>query len=239
MLLSRQGHTNPYPRTADSDVVILAVYHFQKLGLTELWAGSGSDKTFKQIPIHHICQQLGTQRCQALLFFYTYMGCDVTSALFGMGIKTGCNAWANFAEVMETFIATTQDPTSLKLDALHMRRLERLTVLMYSRMCSWMHPSNPACLVPAYKMCTACCSFHLEVVSLKSYPHFQCNWTELGMECQNQEMDAILDWSTRCQLWMHTAIPLWVLGCMQGQLQVQSSWNLLWATVQVWRRSHK
>ena len=145
---------------------------------------------------------------------------------------------------------------SLKLDSLHMRRLERLTVLMYSRMCStvqwskaadvhswpqssWMHPTNPACLVPAYKTCTACCNFHLEAVSLKSYPHSECNWMGREMEGQNQNMDAILDWSTRCQLWMHTASPLWVLGCMQGQLQVQSSWNLLWATVQVWRRSHK
>ena len=140
-----------------------------------------------------------------------------------------------------------------------MRRLERLTVLMYSRMCStvqwskeadvqivhsgpqstWMHPSNPAGLVPAYKTCTACCTFHLEAVSLNSYPHSECNWMGLEMKCQNQDTDAILDWSTRCQLWMHTATPLWVLGCMQGQLQVQSSWNSLWATVQVWRRLHK
>ena len=116
---AEQGHTKAYLRTVDTDVVILAIYHFQELDLTELWAGSGSDKTFKEIPIHHICQQLGSQRCQALLFFHAYMGCDVTSALFGMGITTGWNAWANFPEVTETFIAITQDPTSLKPDAVH------------------------------------------------------------------------------------------------------------------------
>jgi len=48
--------------------------------------------------------------------------------MFGIGKKTAWIAWANFPEVTETFIAITQDPTSLKLDSLHMRRLERLTV---------------------------------------------------------------------------------------------------------------
>jgi len=56
--------------------------------------------------------------------------------MFGIGKKIAWKAWANFPEVTETFIAITQDPTSLRVDSLHMRRLERLTVLMYSKMCS-------------------------------------------------------------------------------------------------------
>ena len=122
------GHTKAYLRTGDTDVVILAIYHFHELGLTEMWIGFGSGKTFKEIPIHHICQQLGSQRCQALLFFHSYTGCDVTLAMFGIGKNTAWNAWANFLEGTESFIGITQDPTSLKLDSLHMRRLERLTV---------------------------------------------------------------------------------------------------------------
>ena len=131
-----QGHTKAYLRIVDTDVVILAIYHFHELRLTELWVGFGSGKTFKEIPIHHICQQLGTQRCQALLFFHAYMGCDVAYAMFDIGKKTAWNAWTNFPEVTETFIAITQDPTSLTLDSLHMSYLERFTVLMYSKMCS-------------------------------------------------------------------------------------------------------
>ena len=127
---AEQGHTKAYLRTVDTDVVILAIYHFQELGLTELWIGFGSGKTFKEIPIHLICQQ----HCQAPLF-HAYTSCDVTSAMFGIGKKTAWNAWANFPKVTESFIAITQDPTSLKLDSLHIRRLERLTVLMYSKMC--------------------------------------------------------------------------------------------------------
>ena len=131
-----QGHTKAYLRTVDTDVVVLAIYHFHELGLTELWVGFGSGKTFKEIPIHHICQQLGSQHCKALLFFHAYTGCDVTSAMSGIGKKTAWNAWTNFPEVTQTFIAITQDPTCINLDSLHMRRLERLTVLMYSKTCS-------------------------------------------------------------------------------------------------------
>ena len=55
--------------------------------------------------------------------------------MFGIGKKTTWNAWATFPEVTDTVIAITQNPTSLKLDSLHMQRLERLTVLMYSKNC--------------------------------------------------------------------------------------------------------
>jgi hypothetical protein len=133
---AEQGHTKAYLRTVDTDVVILAIYHFYEQCLTELWIGFGSGKTFKEIPIHHICQQLGTQHCQALLFFHAYTGCDVTSAMFGIGKKTAWNAWLNFPDVTDTFIAITHDPASLTLDTLHMSRLERFTVLMYIKMCS-------------------------------------------------------------------------------------------------------
>ena len=54
--------------------------------------------------------------------------------MFGIGKKTAWNVWA-ISEVTDTSIAITQDPTSLTLDSLHMQRLERLTVLMYSKNC--------------------------------------------------------------------------------------------------------
>ena len=130
---AEQDHTKAYLRTVDTDVVVLAIHHFHELNLSELWIGLGSGKTFREIPIHHISQQLGPQRCQALLFFHSFTGCDLTSAMFGVGKKTAWNAWATFPEVTDTFIAITQDPISLTLDLLHMQRLERLTVLMYSK----------------------------------------------------------------------------------------------------------
>ena len=74
---------------------------------------------------------LGPQYCQALPLFHAFTGCDVVSAMFGIGGKNAWKAWAAFPEVTDTFITITQDPTSLTLDSLHMRQLERWTVLMY------------------------------------------------------------------------------------------------------------
>ena len=88
---AEQDHTKAYLRTVDTDVVVLATHHFHQLKLSELWIGLWSGKTFREIPIHQISQELRPQRCQALLFFHSFMGCDVTSAMFGIGKKTAWN----------------------------------------------------------------------------------------------------------------------------------------------------
>ena len=127
-----QGHQKAYMRTVISDVVVLAINLFHELGLSELWVGYGTGKTYKEIPVHHISQMLGPQQCQVLPLFHVITGCDLVSAMFGIGKKTAWNAWTAYPEVTNTLIAITQDPNSLTLDSVHMRRLERWTVLMYS-----------------------------------------------------------------------------------------------------------
>lgn len=132
---AEQGHAKAYLITVDTDVVVLAIYHFKRLNMSELWIGFGSGKTFKEIPIHHICQQLGPARSEALLFFHAFTGCDVTSSMFGIGKKTAWNAWAAYPEVTDTFIDITNTPNSFTLESQHMSHLERFTVLMYSKNC--------------------------------------------------------------------------------------------------------
>ena len=138
-----QGYSKAYLRTVDSHVVVLGIYHFHQMRLSELWIGFGPGKTFRDIPIHQICEHLGPQCCQALLFFHAIAGCDVTSAMFGIGKKTAWNAWASFPEVTDTFIVITNDPLSLKHESQPMKRLERFTVLMYSKNCG-AHSVNEA-----------------------------------------------------------------------------------------------
>jgi len=132
---AEQGHAKAYLRTVDTDVVVQTVYHFNQLKMSEIWIGFGSGKAFKEIPIHHICEQLGPPRCEALLFFHAFTGCDVTSSMFGIGKKTAWNAWAAYPEVTDTFIDMTNSPNSFTLESQDMRRLERFTVLMYSKNC--------------------------------------------------------------------------------------------------------
>ena len=131
-----QGHTKAYARTVDSDVVVLTINIFHELGLSELWVGFGTRTPYKDIPIHHVSQLLGPQRCNVLPLFHAITGCDVVSAMFGIGNKTAWNAWIAYPEVTDTLIAINQVPNSFTLDSLHMRHLELWTVLMYSKNCN-------------------------------------------------------------------------------------------------------
>jgi hypothetical protein len=54
------GHS----RTGNTDVVILAIYPFYELGLTEIWIVFGSGKTMKDNLIYHII--LSTQQLKDL-----------------------------------------------------------------------------------------------------------------------------------------------------------------------------
>ena len=130
------GYTKAYDRTVDSDVVVLIINIFHELGLSELWVGFGTGKSYKDISIHHISQLLGPQHYKVLPLFHAITGCDVLSAMFGIGKKTAWNAWIANQEVTDTLIAITQDPNSFTLDSLHMRHLERWPVLMCSKNCN-------------------------------------------------------------------------------------------------------
>ena len=133
------GHKKAFLRTVDSDIVILSVHFFtafQDLGLTELWIGFGSGKTYTDIPIHEVSLQLGPNNCKALPFFHAFTGCDTTSSMLGIGKKSAWNAWMNFPEVTETMVTLTENPQELTEDSSHMQCTEQLTVHMYSKNCS-------------------------------------------------------------------------------------------------------
>ena len=97
--------------------------------------GFGTGISYKDIPIHEIIQLLGPQHCTVLPFVHAFTRCDVLSAMFGIGKKTAWNVLITFPEVINTIIAITKDPKNLTLDSVHMRRLGRWTVLMYSKNC--------------------------------------------------------------------------------------------------------
>jgi hypothetical protein len=64
-----------------------------------------------------------------------------------------------------------------------------------------MHPTNPACLVQAYKNALLVAAFNWKQ-SLYRSPDVP-NESEWGWECKNEGMGAILDKSTRCALLFH------------------------------------
>ena len=65
--------------------------------------------------------------------FHSFTGCDTTPSFLGIGKKTAWAAWQAYADLTETLLTLSDDPTLLTLDSIHMARLECWTVVMYSK----------------------------------------------------------------------------------------------------------
>ena len=61
---AQNDHRKAYIGPVDTDVIVLAMAHFNQLDLTELWVGLGTGKHFREFPIHVMYEQLGPHRCQ-------------------------------------------------------------------------------------------------------------------------------------------------------------------------------
>ena len=114
---AQQGHSKAFIRTVDSDVVIIAVGHFGSLGVMELWIGFGTGKAFQHIPVHEITQTLGPEKSLSCPLFHSFTGCH-------RSLVSGRRQPVQHGR---------HDPTLLILDSIHMARLERWTVVMYSK----------------------------------------------------------------------------------------------------------
>ena len=76
---ARNGYKKLLIRTVDTDVAVLAITNFAKLGVDELWVGYGLGKHLKNIPAHIILSNLGIRKSQALTGFHSFTGCDSVS----------------------------------------------------------------------------------------------------------------------------------------------------------------
>ena len=110
-----------------------AVGHFGSLGVMELWIGFGTGKAFQHIPVHEITQTLGPEKSLSCRLFHSFTGCDTTSSVLGIGKRTAWAAWQAYPDLTKTLLTLSDYPTLLTLDSIHMVRLERWTVVMYSK----------------------------------------------------------------------------------------------------------
>ncbi|KAL8590645.1 hypothetical protein ACOMHN_011080 [Nucella lapillus] len=133
---AKQGHTTAFVRTVDSDVIVLTIRFFESLGLSELWVGFGTGKNYRDIPVHTIYSDLGPSKSLALPLFHSLTGCDTTSQFLGCGKETAWAAWTSIPDLTDTLVALTHDPDLFSLESVHMQRLERFVIVMYSKGCS-------------------------------------------------------------------------------------------------------
>ena len=132
---SSQGHDKAFVRTVDSDIVVLVIAFYEQLGLSELWIGFGSGKSYRDIPVHSILAQLGPSKSLALLLFHALTGCDTTSQLLGCGKTPAWTAWNSTLALTDTMITPTEAQESVTMKSVHMQCIERFVVLMYSKTC--------------------------------------------------------------------------------------------------------
>lgn len=73
-------------QSQDTDVVVLLVYHFQRLThISHIWMELRNSKGTRYLPIHDICGAFSQDLCNILPMSHALTGCDVTSSLFGIG----------------------------------------------------------------------------------------------------------------------------------------------------------
>ena len=130
--LSRLGFKKLSIVSVDSDVIVIALYAYWFLDLTELWVEFGCGKDRRWGHIHHYAKMLGEELCMALPFWFSFTGCDIASQFSGGGKKTAWKTWGSFSQVNETF---AQLSSGGLLTASDLQILERYVVLMYDRTC--------------------------------------------------------------------------------------------------------
>ena len=69
-------------KTVDTDVLVLAIALFPKLNLKELWIDFRTGQNKFYYPVHIICQNLGQDQAEGLLFFHAFTGCDLPGVIF-------------------------------------------------------------------------------------------------------------------------------------------------------------
>ncbi len=83
------------------------------------------------IPIHDFYLSLGQQKCEGILFFHAFTGCDIVSAFRGKGKKTAWQILKIFPEVTEVFAKLSQYPPIVTDRDVHI--LEKFVVMMYNK----------------------------------------------------------------------------------------------------------
>ncbi|CAB3998852.1 Hypothetical predicted protein [Paramuricea clavata] len=127
----QKGCTKITIRTVDTEVVVLAVASFSKIGPDELWIAFGAGSSFRYIAIHEIVSTVSPSECLTLPVFHAYTGCDTVSTFAGRGKKTAWQTLKSFPDVIYAFSELLCMPNEISEKALLL--LERYVVLMYDR----------------------------------------------------------------------------------------------------------
>ena len=115
--------------SVDRDVVMLAVNAAYRVNV-EIFVAFGTGNSFCCIEAHQLAQKLDHEKCDAILLFHSFTGCDTTSIFFGIGKMSAWTMWDLFDDVTRVFCALPMNPEDIHTE---MPVLERFVVLLYHK----------------------------------------------------------------------------------------------------------
>ena len=101
--MSRNGCDKVMIQTVDTDVVMLAIYSFNELQLSELWIEFGTGIHKRWLPIHEYASNLGDDKCKVLTVWFAFTCSDTVSAFSGRGKKIAWDTRNAFPDIADTF----------------------------------------------------------------------------------------------------------------------------------------
>ena len=128
-----KGCSNIAIRATDTDIIIIATALFEDIGVQKLWINFGTQKRLRIIPIHHIFERLGSQRCKGLIFFHALTGADSTAGFVGFSKISAWNIWESNPEIFNEIFAKLSHVTSDVLSEDNIIKIEHFVSLMYKK----------------------------------------------------------------------------------------------------------
>ena len=101
--ISEAGHQKVSIKSVDTDVVVIAISLFRRLGLQELWVEFGNGIHTRWLLIHDYALNLGENVCQALPVWFSFTGCDTVSAFSGRGKRIAWKTLKSYTIAVDTF----------------------------------------------------------------------------------------------------------------------------------------
>ena len=83
----KKRHRKLLVRTADTDVVVVAIATLDRTKPGELWVACGTGGHFRFIPIHEVAAAVDPRKSATLPMFHALTGCDTVSSFAGIAIR--------------------------------------------------------------------------------------------------------------------------------------------------------
>ena len=101
--ISLNGYDKVMIQTVDTDVVMLGIYSFNELQLSELWIEFRTGIHKRWLPIREYASNLGDDKSKVLPVWFAFTGCDTVSAFSGGGKKIAWDTWNAFPDIEDAF----------------------------------------------------------------------------------------------------------------------------------------